>query len=155
MATLEDFDKIASLLEMATNMNFSLGFSGETGQLELLAPSFNASMPRTVVTCTDSADKIMNKIWDDRNTPIILAESGRSRIILSIAVVDGAKNLKVEYQSREAGNTCIYNTVEESAMNTRLKVFMKTKRYQKVMQLVEAFNQAKHEYTPSPYLRKA
>lgn len=155
MATLEDFDKIATLIEMSRSLNFSLGFTGETGVLELLAPSFQASMPPTVVARTDSAAEIMNIIWNDRNIPIILNESGRSRILLDVIVVDGAKVLNVEYQTRESGNTCVYNNVEESAMNTRLKAFMKTKHYQKVMKLVNEFNQAKHEYKRSPFLRTA
>lgn len=153
MASLQDFDALATLIEDAFSNRYTLGFSAESGVLDLQAYSFNSSMPRIHVKTTESADEILNILWDEAQGRKIIFNAGLQKVELKVLVENGAKVFKLVYVKHKR-NCCITTEIEEAEFNTRLQAFVKTKRFKLLKNTIEEFTAKSHKYEPK-FLNRA
>lgn len=140
MATAKDFDGLAVMIGDAFNYRWVLGLSGNTGRLDMLENAEGALVFRT-----HNPSEVLEVLWNESSFTRTLAESGHCRVAVVAVCENGNKAWRILTQKKYR-NTCDYFNIEAAKLNSRMREYMASRRFQALKAVIEEFNKANYEY---------
>ena len=151
MATLEDYEKLAVMMEDAYINQRFLGFSRENGIGTLFIYTYSNPYDGSFVTSfkTDSVMDAMQFLWDETSRHgNVLAESGACRITLKPMVYEGIRKFALTTERRANRDAHSWDYAELSRLNQAVQRYTKTKRFKLLESLLSEFNNSNFPDTP-------
>ena len=139
MATLKEFNGLVIMVADALIHQWVVGISGESGRLDLLENDVEDAL----VFRTKDTSEILNVWWDAKQCVLPMRNSGNGRVAVAAVVENGKKAWRV---LTERNNGSAFVSVEADQLDSELREYMASERFQEMQALFDKFNQGSYEY---------